>query len=166
MMTLYELTEKYQSLRAYLEEQEDADPDMLLQALALVEGDIVDKIEHIARYVISLQADATAIESEQTRLQSRRKAVDSKVAWLKDYIVGQMQIAKLEKVQKAIFTVALRRSPPSVQILDEARIPEQYKIVETSTRVDRKAILESYKMDGEIVPGTCVQADKKYLHIS
>ena len=167
-MTLYEIATQYSSLKAFIEDHNDqaeVDPDYLLHLLKQIEGDLYDKVDQIARYILSLLADCNAVKTEQERLTSRRQALERKAGWLKDYLVGELTSANVDKIERPLLTIALRKKPASIQIVDQALIPEMFKHQETTESVDKKAIMDTYKKNGEIVPGTEVITGGKYLHI-
>ena len=55
--------------------------------------------------------------------------------------------------------VRLQNSPPSCEVLDETWVPEKYREVITTIKIDRKAIIGEWKAGTE-VPGTKVTQGK------
>lgn len=73
------------------------------------------------------------------RSQNKRRAVQS-----------ALELANLKKLELPEFTVSLRNVPPAVIILDEDKVPEEYRI--PSWRLNRQSIKEALK-EGVDVPG-------------
>jgi len=152
MPKLYELTKNYKNLLD-LADDETIDTSIIETALKTVESSIQEKAQNIAIIIKSIGSDAEVIKAEEKRLAAKRKALENKQTWLKDYLQNQLEFAKLDKVKTAVFTVALQNNPASVMVTDEAVIPAQFKTVIPATfTIDKNAIKDAIKR-GEAVPG-------------
>ena len=58
----------------------------------------------------------------------------------------------LDKVETPLFKVSIQNNPPSVNILDEDLIPEQYKKTVTTTSLVKNDILKALK-EGQVIEG-------------
>lgn len=162
---LYELTDQYRFLEAEIESGTEGD-ETLLTALAEVKAKIDDKVENIGKFILSLQADITGIRSEEDRLAARRYAVEHRIDWLKGYLVGEMTVAKLDKVKRNVITVSLRTNPPSVNVTDIEALPLEYqRCIPESYVADKKLIVDHFKDTGEVIPGVEIIKDKKSVVI-
>jgi hypothetical protein len=165
-MKLYELSEAYCSVLEELSEplgdgQDEARFQALLQGL----GDAFDeKVLSIAKIIRSLESDIGSIAGEVERLQGRRRHLAGRVEWLKRYLVGEMELVGREKVRGSTMTVSLGKAPPSCEVVSVEEVPEEYRRVKVE--VDRAGILEHFRSTGEVVPGTAVIADRRYVRIS
>lgn len=148
MFKLYELTEMYQNISNLIEE--DADNETLEKALDEITDSIQIKAENMAKLIKSIEGNINALKDEEKRLQAKRKALENKVVNIKEYLENQLKAMGLKKVQGNLFTVSIQKNPQSVNILNEDLIPEQFKKVVTTTKIDRKELLAALKEGQEI----------------
>lgn len=158
MFKLYELTEMYQNIWDLVEDEE-VDLDTLETALSQVEDNIELKAESMAKLIKGIDGDVIALKEEENRLAKRRKALENKQANIKLYLENQFKAMGLDKIKTPIFTVALQNNPPSVNILDEDLIPEQYKKSVTTVSIVKKDILEALK-EGQVINGAEIKQGK------
>ena len=59
---------------------------------------------------------------------------------------------EIDKVKTPLFTVALQNNPPSVNVIDEKLIPNDYRKTVTTTSISKKDLLEDLKQ-GLIIDG-------------
>ena len=165
-MKLYELTEAYCSVLDELSEPSgDGQDEARFQALLGGLGEAFDeKVLSIAKIIRSLEADIGSIATEVDRLQGRRRHLAGRVDWLKRYLVGEMEAVGREKVGGATMTISLAKAPPSCEVVRVEEVPEEFRRIRVE--VDRAGILEHFRSTGEVVPGTTVMADRRYLRIS
>jgi hypothetical protein len=164
-MKLYELSEAYCSVLEELSEPEgDGEDEGRFQALLQGLGEAFDeKVLSIAKIVRSLESDIGSIATELDRLQGRRRHLLGRVEWLKRYLVGEMEMVGRERVRGATMTISLGKAPPSCEVVNPEEVPEEYRRVKVE--VDRAGILEHFRSTGQVVPGTAVIADRRYLRI-
>ena len=148
MFKLYELTEMYQNISNLIEE--DADNETLEKALDEITDNIQMKAENMAKLIKSIEGNINALKDEEKRLQAKRKALENKVVNIKEYLENQLKAMGLKKVQGNLFTVSIQKNPQSVNILNEDLIPEQFKEVVTTTKIDRRELLAALKEGQEI----------------
>lgn len=51
------------------------------------------------------------------------------------------------------YYISYKKTPPKCEVFDPKELPADYQITETSTKANKKAIINAWK-NGEIVPGT------------
>lgn len=149
-MKLYELTEQYNQVSALLE-QDDMDAEMLLDTLESIQEAVEVKAENIAKLVRKYEAESEAIKSEAKRLSERAAKSAKNADKLKEYISDNLQRAGIGKVEGKFFTIGFRKST-SVNVIDFASLPDDFKITKTEIVADKKAIGERLK-DGEEIAG-------------
>lgn len=154
-MKLYELAQNYAQL---LETAEEMESEALVDTLASLQDAIEDKAENIAKLIKNLEADAKIIKEEEQRLAERRRAIEAKVDKLKMYLQEQLETAGLQKVKRPTITVAIQANPPSVDVIDEKAIPNDF-LIPQAPKVDKRSILERLKK-GESVPGVTLKQTK------
>jgi predicted DNA-binding protein YlxM (UPF0122 family) len=150
MAKLYEISERYKNLENLLD-----NPDIknfkqdLDRSLNEIDEEFNVKVENIAKLIKSTEADIGGIDGEIKRLQQRKKTYGNMVANLKAYIFDQMVALKKKSIKGNLFTLTVRKNPPTVNIMDEDIIPEKYKIPQPY-KLDKKAMLADLKQDIEI----------------
>lgn len=130
------------------------DADAFEAALSELQDGIEGKAENIAALVRTLEAEATAYESEWKRLKAEQDVRLRKVDRLKDYLRQNLEAAGLPSLKAGLFTVAVQQNPPSIIVPDGLPLPEQFVRVIPEQRVpDKKALLDAYKQGGVLPEG-------------
>ena len=155
-MKLYELTEMYQNVWNLIED-EDVDIETLEMALNQIEENIELKAEGMAKLIKSIDGDVAALKEEENRLAKKRKTLENKQKNIKTYLEYQLIGMGIYKVKTPLFTVALQNNPPSVRFIDEALIPEQYKVRTELVSIPKKLILDDIKQGKEVAGCELVQ---------
>jgi hypothetical protein len=156
---LYEISQNYLQL---LDMADQMDQEVFLDTLASIEEVLEDKVEHVAKFIRSLEADVEILKSEEKRLADKRKILENKITGVKEYLQHEMEFAGIDKVKRATVTVSIQANPPSVDVLDESLIPSDY-MIPVAPKLDKKSILQALK-DGNEVPG-CEIIQKRGIRI-
>jgi hypothetical protein len=93
----------------------------------------------------------------------------------------ELEGAGLNRVRDAFVTAWLYRSPPSIQVIDEGALPDEfqkavlrlpYSLVPEALRgfiqhvdIDRAALLDLLRRTGEVPDGVTVNVDAKHVRI-
>lgn len=155
--TLYEITRDLVLLKDIdVLEPTDGEPEenrleQLRQALDNLNMKFVDKVTNIVKFVKNLEAQREAVASEAKRLSDRKKAIDNRIDWLKNYVKTAMQATQSEKIKYALFTIYVGQSQPSVEVLNIDEVEEQF--IKIKKDVDKTRILEQVKSTGVIPAG-------------
>jgi hypothetical protein len=159
MPSLYELTGDYRQVWDMVND-ESVDLAVIEDTLQGIEGAIEDKAVNIVNFIRSLEGDASIIKAEEKRLAERRKAIENRVAHIRDYIQGQMEFASIDKIKTPTVTISLQKNPPAVQIEDETKIPAAFITIVPEQHIpDKKRIAEAMK-NGEAVSGATLTQGK------
>lgn len=154
MGTLYDLTVEYESvIRDIMEAESGEDIAALTARLNAVGDEWTVKAGNLARVMRELVLNAESIDKEIKRLAARKTNCETGVKRIKEVVMTNMQTLGLTKVNTDIGRWSIRKNPLSVEIIDEDKIPDVY-MVHPKPTVSKTAILEAYKQDGELVPGT------------
>lgn len=151
MTNLYEITENY--LQAFETIKIDPDTGELcgMDKLEELGGQLQDKLEATACYIKNTRALIDDIKAEEEALAKRRKAHESRILWLADYLANNLTAAGYGEFETPKCRCSFRKSTV-VQITDETKLPTEYiKVVETR-RPDKTALGKALKAGAEI-PG-------------
>lgn len=148
-MNLYELTEMYQNLLDLdLEEEE------LQGHLKNIDDEIEIKAENIAKVLRSLEAEAEAYKKEIERFTLKKQGAENRAKRLKAYLQEAMEAVDKKKFKTDLFSFNIQKNAPSLKILDESKIPEDfYKVERKLDKVEfKKAVKEGlYEEAAELV---------------
>ena len=145
-MNLYELSQNYLAVQDM-----DLEPETLKDTLDSIEEAIEVKAENIAKWIRNLEADKKAFEEEEKRFKEKKQAADNRIKSLKLYLEDNMRLTGKTKFKAGFFSFAIQNNPPSVEVFDEALLPERF-LIEQLPKIDRAGIKELLKA-GEEVPG-------------
>lgn len=124
-MQLYELTEIYLNLKDMDIEEED-----LNAALENIDDEIETKADNIAKVLRDFDGDIEALKSEEERLAKKRKAIENRQKHLKEYLQNAMLVLDKREFKTDLFSFNIQKNAPSLKILDESKIPEDYYKIE------------------------------------
>ncbi len=122
-----------------------------LEALQLERG---VKIENIAIYIKTLDAEAAAILEEEKRLEARRKAKEKKAERLKEYLKASMLAFGDKKFETPRVALSFRTSKQvivtDIEKLDKAFVKEKIEYAADKTAI-KKAIDGGATVEGAYV---------------
>ncbi len=124
-MQLYELTEIYLNLKDMDIEEGD-----LNSALENIDDEIETKADNIAKVLRDFDGDIEALKFEEERLAKKRKAIENRQKQLKEYLQNAMIVLDKRKFKTDLFSFNIQRNAPSLKILDESKIPDDYYKIE------------------------------------
>ena len=147
-LKLYECSDDVCKLLSMLDEGEDVTPD----TIEMVIGDFKSKAEGVIAYLLNMQSEEVALEEHIKKMQLRKRVIGNKCASIKNYLFINMQRTGIKKIDASngSFTAFIRKTPGSVEILDEEQLPE--KCIKTTRTPDKTAIKTLLKA-GVDVPG-------------
>lgn len=149
MPKLYEIAIDLENLFAKIESQGGEilpEDEKALDALTLSKE---EKVENTIKYIRNLESDVEALENEIRKLQTKKSAIENQVKSRKEYL--GFNIGKGLSFKTPLFKCSWRESP-SVEIVNEDKIPDWYKKEKVEISIDKKLILEELKQEKE-VPG-------------
>ena len=145
-----------------LAEQGDLDPQLIMDTLESLDGELNDKAVAIGQFTRNLDATAQAVREAGKAMLDRAARLEKRAESIRSYMLYQLQFAGVSKIECPWFVIQVKHNPPSVVIDDEAAIPAAYKVQPEppAPRPDKKAIAAALKA-GEDVPGArLVQSDR------
>jgi len=148
-MKLYELTQSYQDILDLAESAEDN--AHLIEALNMLEDELNTKFENIGKVIQSLDSDVDSITHEVTRLNEKKKVIESNKRNLKNYIELEMTKLGKDKLKTTLFNFGIQNNPPSLDIIDDEYIPEEFYTVQ-QPKLNKRELLNAIK-NGDVIKG-------------
>ena len=163
-LTLYNITNKFAELmdRAENGELTEEEYNKLGEELAL---ELQNKSSNIIGYVRNSELLIEAMKAEEKRISDMRKAGEIKIEKFKQYVKDNMERLGLDKIPTELGTLSIAKNPMSVEIEDETAVPEKFKTIVQTVKVDKTAIKNHFKETGEVVAGVQIVDDKTSLRI-
>lgn len=108
----------------------DIEEGDLNSALENIDDEIETKADNIAKVLRDFDGDIEALKSEEERLAKKRKAIENRQKQLKEYLQNAMLVLDKRKFKTDLFSFNIQKNAPSLRILDESKIPEDYYKIE------------------------------------
>lgn len=151
MASLYELAqETVEAIEAGFEVDPDTGEVSYTEDQAKAMEDLDEKLGGYIAYIKSQTALANAIKAEEKALECRRKAVESRVTRLKEYIGDSLHLMGMKRYETPRGVLRVSRSE-RVEV-DADLLPKDYMVESVAYRPDKAAIKEAIAR-GEQVPG-------------
>src|SRR6266545_1853179 len=167
-LPIYELPSDYAALADLPIEapQDHATLQELEAALEELRDELLPKLLSLAKVVRTLEAEAELLEEHGRALMARAGTRRRRLEFLKRWMQLQMEGAGVDRAKDPFVTVWLQASPPSIDVVDEAAVPAEFKrvtlkmplslvppglkgLIQTCD-VDRATILDLLKRTGEL----------------
>ena len=158
MLKLYEITGEYLTL-CQMAEDTDVDATVFADTLASIQGELEVKADSYAMIITNLNGDVEKIDKEIERLTHMKKVLKNRSDYLKNNLENAMRMIDVRKLKTDI-----QKNPQSLNILDEAKIPEKYMIAQ-EPKLDRKALLSDVKANPEEFRGIAETKQTESLRI-
>ena len=143
-MNLYEITEAYMALDN-LEPSED-----IKHYLSGINDEFDQKVENITYVIKNNEAEIEALKKEEKRLADKRRALENKNKYLKDYTFENMKVLGKDNVKAGTFDLRIQKNPKSVNILNADLISNDYLRIkkELDKAKIKKALEDGLAIDG------------------
>jgi len=148
-MNLYEVTAFQNFIEKIAEENEGEIPEHLFQQLVEKETQSLQQIEGLCKYIRNLELGINICQIEIDRINKMKEKANKRIETIKKYLTPY--VVKQGKIEAGTFTLSTRKSE-SVKIIDELSIPEQFKEIVKTEKIDKNAIKADLKL-GINVPG-------------
>lgn len=103
------------------------------------------------------------VDSEIKRLQGFKKFLVNRDERYNNYVMQNMKQLGIEKIETKGGSVQVAKSPLSVEITDENKIPTDFLKIEMVQKVDKNKIKEEFKKTGEVLDGVKYNTNNTYL---
>jgi hypothetical protein len=150
-LTLYELSEDYvKALDVLTDPEAELPMEAVTDTLEGMELGFNEKAVNVTKFVRNLEATAQAIKQAEDEMARRRKTMEKRAQWLKDYVKGSMEVTGISKIESPWFRLAVQNNPESVEVFDETMIPDEFKSEVVSVKIDKVAIRDALKRGDKI----------------
>jgi hypothetical protein len=152
-LSLYTLSNDYKQAFEFLN---DPDHDLtaaeINDSLASIELDVKDKAINVAKFLRNIEATTVAIKQAESEMAKRRKALETQVQTLKDYLKNNMEETGITKIECPFFKLSIAKNPAALDLFDTDAIPAEYKRTETIIveHIDKAAIKKAIVAGNEI----------------
>ena len=160
-LSLYEITGAFPKLMAQ-EEMSEEDKNKVEEELTTL---LQKKSNAVIAYSKNIELTIKAMKEEETRISTNRKALENRLEQFKKYVKECMEGNGINKIETDLGTLSIAKSPISIEIVNEEEIPDEYKEVIFTTKVDKKKIADAFKSTGELVEGVEIHTDNTKLRI-
>lgn len=127
--------------------------------------ELKNKSSNIIAYVIDSESLLERIKAEEKRLADIRKLGEVKLEKFKKYVKENMEALELQKIQTELGTLSIAKNPISVDVIEEDKLPNEFKQEVVTMKIDKKAIAQHFKETGEVPSGCIIYTDKTSLRI-
>ncbi|EAF8339063.1 siphovirus Gp157 family protein [Listeria monocytogenes] len=155
MSTLYSIQGKYQQL---LNLAEQLDPELLKDTLESIDDELETKAENVAFVIKELEGQSLILEKETKRLDERKNTINNNVKRLKQSLFDAMITAKKQKIKTNLFTLDIRKNPPSVIVEDESKLRNY--LIEQPKKLDKIKLGDDLKKGIEVAGAKIVQTER------
>ena len=146
-MKLYEITGEILEL-LMMAEDSDLDQKMIQDTMEGLDFEFEEKAEAYAKVVKTLEMDIAGLDEEIQRMTKRKATIKNNIDRLKRSLEGAMIATGKRKFKTPLFGFGIQKNPPSLNVLDESKIPEEFWI-EQQPKLDKKAAL-AYVKENEV----------------
>ncbi|EHL5881595.1 TPA: siphovirus Gp157 family protein [Listeria monocytogenes] len=155
MSTLYSIQGKYQQL---LNLAEQLDPELLKDTLESIDDELETKAENVAFVIKELEGQSLVLETETKRLAKRKNTINNNVKRLKQSLFDAMITAKKQKIKTNLFTLDIRKNPPSVIVEDESKLLNY--LIEQPKKLDKTKLGDDLKKGIEVPGAKIIQTER------
>lgn len=146
-MKLYEITGEILYLLTMAEDLE-LDQKMIRDTMEGLDFEFEEKAEAYAKIIKTMEMDITGLDTEIQRMTKKKATIKNNIDRLKRSLEGAMIATGKRKFKTALFGFSIQKNPPSLNVLDESKIPEKFWI-EQQPKLDKKAAL-AYVKENEV----------------
>lgn len=153
MFEAFELAAQYRQLAELLAERHD-DEQLIADTLESCAAPLDEQLENLAKMVRNIEAADSGVVQTIQSLEARHERLQRAAERGRRIILEVMRVAQRDRVNTALFSLAIKKNPPQVVIDREADLPPIYFTHHEPPppTPNKKAIAAALKA-GEEVPG-------------
>lgn len=160
-LTLYQITNAFPVLMEQEEITEKDKKEIEKELLELLE----QKSQNIIGYTKNLELTIEAMKTEEKRIAEQRKILENRLENFKTYVKECMEQNGFSKIGTTLGTISVVKNPISVEIINEDEVPDEYKTIITTSKIDKAKIKNNFKETGEIPDGVKINTENTRLQI-
>lgn len=154
-MNLFELNDNYKELAS----RDDLDPTILKDTLDAIQDDRKSKLDNLATWADQLKSEIDFMSDKKKSWEDEITYRKNKLAWIKQYITNVLDDAGIKQMTTDNHLLSARNFKASTIIDSDEKLPDKFKVTETTTKPDKKAIYKALK-SGEEVPGAHLKPNR------
>lgn len=154
-MNLFELNDNYKELAS----RDDLDPTLLKDTLDAIQDDRKSKLDNLATWADQLKSEIDFMSDKKKSWEDEINYRKNKLAWIKQYITNVLDDAGIKRMTTDNHLLSARNFKASTIIDSDEKLPDKFKVTETTTKPDKKAIYKALKC-GEEVPGAHLKPNR------
>lgn len=154
-MNLFELNDNYKELAS----RDDLDPTILKDTLDAIQDDRKSKLDNLATWADQLKSEIDFMSEKNKSWEDEITYRKNKFAWIKQYITDVLDDAGIKRLTTDNHLLSARNFKASTIIDSDEKLPDKFKVTETTTKPDKKAIYKALKA-GEEVPGAHLKPNR------
>lgn len=160
-LSLYEITSGFPALMEN-EEITQEEKEKIQEELTVL---LQQKSQNIIGYTKNIELTISAMKEEEKRISDNRKSLENKLINFKKYVKECMERNGITKIETALGTLSITKSPTSVEVVNEDEIPSEFKQEIVTVKIDKTKIKNYFKETGEIPEGTDIITSNTSLRI-
>lgn len=148
-LSLYQIEKDYITLAEQLIEAGGEVTDELSEALAINQQNLETKGTNYGFIVKQMESEVDIIDGEIARLTALKKSRNKSIDRLKETLSQAMELYGIEEIKSPVLKINFRKSE-SVEIENEALLPEIYMVEKITKQADKAMIKEALKQGNEV----------------
>lgn len=160
-LSLYQITGMIPTIM----EQEEITPELKEQLEKELTELLQQKSQNIIGYTKNIELTIEAMKTEEKRISEQRKVLENKLDNFKQYVKECMEQNRIKKIETGLGTISIAKNPISIEIENEEKVPDEFKTVITTTKIDKTKIKDNFKETGEIPDGVKINTENTRLQI-
>jgi hypothetical protein len=160
-MKLFEISQQFQELERLADNDELA-PEFIADTLEGLQGQFEDKAVAVAKFILSLEANADAIAEASKAMELRSIRLQKRADSVRAYLLFHCQALDVKKINTSEIVIARRNNPVAVQVSDDKAVPREYwrQPPAPPPQLDKKLIKEKLQA-GEDIPGVYLESGER-----
>ena len=160
MKSIFDISADYLQTIAELENfliENDTDevPEHLDEALSINKDEMNDKLRNYYFYIEQLKGEAETLKNHAAKISAKKRAIENNIKRLKNYVAAGLQLYGEKNKSGNMFykheLFKVTATPSSrLKIIDETKIPEQYKKEVYTVKIDNAQIKKDIKNGANI----------------
>ena len=156
-MNLFEISAKYQQIMQDIMDSDELSNEQL-QSIEVMADSMEDKAKEIGSIIKNMEAQYKAIQEACMIMESRSIKLSNKIEGIREFLKTNLEKCDIKKIESPWFDINIRYNAPSVTIIDNTMIPEQYFRESTIKTINKMLISQELK-NNVMIPG--VRLEKK-----